>query len=266
MSPSPEYRLRGRSVFLSASVPAPHRAEKYHRVPEAHLEIPEAITSVARAVFAAGGTLVFGGHPAISPLIAMVAGEYLSPPMVKREEATPAPIRIYQSRAFEDCLPDETLMMFRIGYADLVWTDAVGDERYDPEVEYTVPPCPRSLALMRQAMINKTRPIGMVCIGGMEGVEDEADLFAKQCPRAPIFVFAKTGGAAARLANHQDSPDLRVLDHEVLARLETLRSKLNDLENRSSSTNETAKTMVPYPLIAQIMVQELADLNLSTRR
>jgi hypothetical protein len=99
--------LDGRAVFLSASVPAAERSEAYRRVPDAPLRIDEAVVSLARAVFSHNGRLVFGGHPAISPLVAMVAAEYHDRP------SAPPRIIIYQYRAFEGFLPDATLAMFR---------------------------------------------------------------------------------------------------------------------------------------------------------
>jgi hypothetical protein len=72
-------RLRGKSILLSASIPAPERTDQYRSVPLGSFEIDQAVISLARAVFSEGGQLVLGGHPSISPLIAMVAGEYREP-------------------------------------------------------------------------------------------------------------------------------------------------------------------------------------------
>src|SRR5690348_16641625 len=104
-------RLRGKTILLSASVPAPERAKEYQRVEDAHFQIEQAVISLARAVFSESGQLVFGGHPAISPLVAMVAGEYREPRYAESHQEKPiAPIRIFQSRAFEGFLPDDTLL------------------------------------------------------------------------------------------------------------------------------------------------------------
>ena len=72
-------RLHGVAVFLSASVPSPERSHEYNRIPEAPLRIEEAVMSIARAIFMEGGTLVFGAHPSISPLVARVIGHYYLP-------------------------------------------------------------------------------------------------------------------------------------------------------------------------------------------
>lgn len=249
-------RLSERTVFLSASVPSPERAERYRRIEDAHLEIEEAVVSLARAVFAEGGTLVFGGHPAISPLVAMVAGEYIRPRFVEGVgEEVSTPIHIYQSRAFEGYLPDETLMMFRAGYATLHWTEAMDGERFDPEAPRDQPFCPKSLRHMREQMIEETAPIAMVCIGGMEGVEREAEIFRELRQGAPIYVFGGTGGAAALLAEEREDGLLRIIDREVLERLAPLR-RSRELE-AGPAHGEPERPPVPYPLIAQMLVGEL---------
>lgn len=161
----------GDTIFLSASVP--------YRSPwteNAHAsEIEEAIVSLARAVFARGGRLVFGGHPSVSPLIASVAGEYFPPDPDRRQR----PIVTFQSRFFQDVLPNETMEMVRFGWSAIEWTPALPGT--------TVRDSAPSLALMRAAMLDiegkaygrhgLKPPAVMVAIGGMEGVRDEADAF-----------------------------------------------------------------------------------------
>ena len=169
--------LRGKTIFLSASVPDEERAERYNRVEDAAFEIEQAVISLARAVFSEGGRLVFGGHPAISPLVAMVVGEYREPRFTEsKEERRVAPVEIYQSRAFEGYFPDDTLLMYRLGYASLHWVDAVDDERFDPHNPAQDAPCPRSLRRMRETMLETAQPDAMVCIGGMEGLEEEIEV------------------------------------------------------------------------------------------
>lgn len=75
--------LAGRAVFLSASVPSGDGANQYRRIPQAFARIEEAALRVAGAVFNAGGTLVFGGHPSISPLIGYLCEQYQ--PLVEAE-------------------------------------------------------------------------------------------------------------------------------------------------------------------------------------
>ncbi len=102
---------------------------------------------------------MFGCHPTIAPLVALVAGEYLWPEAV--EETGPrdsldrgrgysaARIPIYQSRYFEATIPIETTMMVALCSADLTWTDSRGNLEDD-------------LHAMRVRMIRETAPIAMV--------------------------------------------------------------------------------------------------------
>lgn len=204
-------RLHGRFVFLSASVPTrePYRAEGVRRA-----DVEEAVISLARAVFSEGGRLVFGGHPAISPLVAMVAGEYLSPPTAESSENRTTPILIYQSEPFREHLPSETLQMYRQGYASIQWTHGVGGEQFLIERAGQLQ-CVKSLRHMRERMIQETKPEAMVCIGGMEGVEEELKVFAEFRGGAPVYVIASTGGAAALIANRRPSDHIRVIDREL---------------------------------------------------
>jgi hypothetical protein len=257
----PQRRLAGCTVFLSASVPSPERAERYRRVEDAHVEIEEAVISLARAVFTEGGALVFGGHPTISPLVAMVAGEYITPRLAGgSEEEVRTPIHIYQSEAYKGYVPDETLMMFRAGYATLHWTEAVDGERFDPEAPRDRPRCPKSLRRMREQMIRETAPVAMVCIGGMEGVEEEAKIFRELRKREPIYVFGETGGAAALLAERRGDETLRVIDREILKRLGPLR-RSSERQDTRRVREEPVRDLVPYPLIAQTLVEELVQLD-----
>jgi hypothetical protein len=186
----------GDVIFLSASVPycKPWTDDSQS------IEIEEAIISVARAVFARKGRLLFGGHPSVSPLVSAVAGEYYpaDPARVQR------PVVTFQSRLFEESLPDETTELFTMGWSDIEWTE----RRETREL---------SLALMRDLMLPKpgvpvaafernelALPLAMIAIGGMEGIRDEAAVFLRHQatwggPRRRVFSFKSAGGAAARL-------------------------------------------------------------------
>jgi hypothetical protein len=257
-------RLRGKTIFLSASVPTPKRAERYQRVEDAHFEIEQAVISLARAVFSESGQLVFGGHPAISPLVAMVAGEYREPRYAESTNEKPsAPIRIFQSRAFEGFLPNDTLLMYQLGYATITWIDAVNNEKFDPTIEYEESPCPQSLRAMRDAMIGSTRPTAMVCIGGMEGVEREAEIFRELRNDAPLYVLGRTGGASLVLTHRRK--DIRVIDSEIIARVERLKAELPHRPSEGTIRKSDQRAVVPYPLIMQTIVDEISERSDQTR-
>ncbi len=261
--------LTGKRVFLSASVPARERAERFPRVPDAHVEVEEAVVSLTRAVVSAGATLIYGGHPSISRLIAQVAGEYVQPLPVEREagEGEKAdsesgrgrPVQIYQSEAFRGHVPDETWSLQRIGWAQIHWVEAVDGERFDPEQAGSEPPCPNSLARMREKMFHDTSPDALVCIGGMEGVVQEFDLFLKMIPASPVFLIASTGGAATLLAK-EPQDRVQVFDERVMSHIRELREK-HEAERAETyevqSEEEKYLNIVPYPLIMQMLVDEV---------
>jgi hypothetical protein len=260
-------RLRNRAIFLSASVPDPERDPEFERDETTHIEVGEAVVSLARAVFSEGGRLVFGGHPSISPLVALVAGEYLTgappaEPGARTAEGPPdggAPVIIYQSRAFEHVAPPVTRLMEARGQAVIRWIDTApaegGAARGSGSRTH-----PDSLLRMRLAMLQETRPTAMVCIGGMRGVLDEARLFAETRRGAPVYVLENTAGAAAVLGREPGrlDADVRVIDRIVLARLREIAPP------RKPSVPDGGQPPAPplptpYPLIMQSIVRELID-------
>lgn len=257
----------GDAVFLSASVP--YRPAWMEGAQPA--EIEEAIVSVARAVFARRGRLVFGGHPSVSPLIASVAGEYFPPDPSRRIR----PVVTFQSRFFEGMLPDETTDMARFGWCDIVWTDSAGRS---PEQQAP------SLKTMRDAMLDGRGeayaarelgpPVAMIGIGGMEGIRDEAAMFLLkragwERPAPPrVHLFASVGGAAARLLD-ADWPLFALwpegeINREFLSVLEQARRNgdLVDVERdwwrEQTALRREEVPLQPYAAIAQRTLDTLA--------
>jgi hypothetical protein len=261
-------RLRGKSVFLSASIPSLGRGKAYQRkywedgMPDDWIEIEQAVISLCRAVFSEGGRLVFGGHPNITPLVASVAAEYYPPKeeldVSKAEEDSDekpadddsAPVVVYQSKAFHGF--DKSWMLQRLGYAAIRWTRIENQERYDEAMARVGPPCPKSVDHMRKVMLRQTAPDTMVCIGGMDGVEKEAMLYRELLiepgirPEASIFTLATTGGAAKVLADEWFQPETRV--------------RAIDLELLDRPLRRPA--FIPYSIIMQRIVDEVAGLRM----
>ncbi|MDO8477463.1 MAG: hypothetical protein Q7W02_14945 [Candidatus Rokubacteria bacterium] len=156
-----------RPVFLSASIPDPRRHPRYIDTAD-EIAIRESVSALATVVLH-HTTLVFGGHPAISPLVRLIAHGLDA--MDK--------VRIFQSRFFESVVPRDSRE-----FTDLVWTPAVSNDR------------DASLRLMRDLMLNEGPFEAAFFIGGMEGVEDEFDLFSRRWTGTPAFPIASTGAAA----------------------------------------------------------------------
>ena len=138
--------------------------------------------------------------------------------------------------------------MYRLGYATVNWVEARDGEHYDPRIK-GAPQCQLSLEDMREVMIRETSPVAMVCVGGMEGVELEAELFSRLRPSMPIYVLALTGGASHTLARTRK--DVLVMDVPIVRRLEERREQRN-AEQRDELP------VVPYPFIMQMIVDQVA--------
>jgi len=154
-------------VFLSASVPDPRRHQKYWDSADV-TSIREAVRALAIVVLQRR-TLVFGGHPAIAPLIVLVA----------QRMGFEKKVRIFQSEFFRSIVPRESLTLPWIR-----WTDNVEQNQ-----EY-------SLRHMRAQMLGSPSFSAAVFIGGMDGVEREFELFRRLHPLSPVYPVASTGGAA----------------------------------------------------------------------
>ncbi|MFI5460582.1 MAG: hypothetical protein ACHRXM_34645 [Isosphaerales bacterium] len=155
------------AIFLSASVPE-RELDRY--VPD-----PVAIREAVRALVAEtvrDRMLIFGGHPAISPLVEHAA----------RDLNATDNVHIYQSRFFESRIPDVAKK-----FKNLIWTNEVPGDRL------------ASLTLMRNEMIRSEPFAAAVFIGGMDGLDEEWSLFSSIHPNAPALPVASTEGAARLL-------------------------------------------------------------------
>jgi hypothetical protein len=169
-------------IFLSASIP--------DRLPYLEnsdpLLIREAVLALV-AVTVRKRELVFGGHPAISPLV-----EHAARTLGGLEN-----VFIYQSRWFEDIIP-EVAKKFK----NLVWTER-GSSREE------------SLRIMREEMIGSRPFCAAVFIGGMEGILEECSIFKALHPGKPVFPVASTLGAAQELLEAGEGPQDREMREEL---------------------------------------------------
>lgn len=258
-------RLRGRAILLSASVPSLKRADIYKRIETAEA-IEEAVVSLARAVFSEGGTLVFGGHPTISPLVALVVREYLVPRVAesfsdKAESEDLGPhVDIYQSEAYRKKIAEATHRLKQQPGVTIHWVKAVGGEIADPEV-HDRPQVPESLQRMRMEMIKQNNLVGMVCIGGMEGVEEEAKLFYQHREKLPIYALESTGGATRKLAQYfKGERCLRLPEEGIQKLVEEFWHKHKRSDSQKMSEDRPEQAFVfPYAYVAQKIVAEIID-------
>lgn len=173
------------SVFLSASIPLPPPARdaKYFDTAD-QIAIRDAIRALISVVIPPG-IVVFGGHPAITPMVRLL--------VINRGLPIKGHLFLFQSRYFEKEFPPEVRE-----FENLVLVDAV---RNDLEL---------SQRAMREAMITSHDFSAGIFIGGMEGVEREYDMFRKIHPKKPVYPIASTGAAAQALFERDnfDRPEL----------------------------------------------------------
>ena len=159
-----------KNVFLSASVPQRERDPRFFETADV-IAIRDAVIALASTVLANEEYhLIWGGHPSITPLITLVLGRY----GLKMSDR----VTLYQSKEFEKYFPPEN---------EDVGIRVITDKKENRKA---------SLLLMREMMLGDNDYMAAVFIGGMEGVQDEYDMFKKFHPDKPCFPIASTGAAA----------------------------------------------------------------------
>ena len=158
-----------KNIFLSASIPLPERDEKYIGTADI-IAIRDAVIALTTVVLP-HHRLIWGGHPSITPLIYYV--------MERLNLNIQEHITLYQSRFFEKYFPEDNNK-----FENIVFTDVVDNDRE------------KSLLYMRHKMLDESEFSAGIFIGGMEGVEEEFDMFVKKYPNALVLPIASTGAAA----------------------------------------------------------------------
>jgi hypothetical protein len=178
-------------VFLSASLPDPRRDPVYFNGADL-IGIREAGRALTLVVLPRT-RLVFGGHPAITPLIRMAAESI----------GAVDHVRIFQSELFAERAPKDNA-----AFPGLVRVRPVRGNRE------------ASLLRMRKTMLRSEKFGAGVFIGGMEGVEQEYELFRDLHPHARVLPIASAGGAARLLFNQgagpQDSRIRKALENDTV--------------------------------------------------
>lgn len=168
------------AIFLAASVPDPKRAPDYAKSADT-VAIASAVSALVHVVLGRR-RLVWGGHPAITPMVYSVA-EGLN---VDYSEW----VTLYQSKEFEELYPEDNERFHNIIYTE---------KKDDREA---------SLLHMRQQMLGSNSFSAGVFIGGMKGIVDEFHLFRQMQPNASLVPVASTGGAVLdvmpELTNHAE--------------------------------------------------------------
>jgi hypothetical protein len=204
------------AIFLSASVPDPKRSPEYAETADT-VAITAAVSAIVYVTLGRR-MLIWGGHPAITPMIWVVAQD------VGVDYGSW--VRLYQSRHFEDQFPEDNERFQNVVYTD----DVEGDRE-------------KSLLKMRERMFVENMFKAAVFIGGMGGIVQEYELFRRFQPEGLIVPVASTGGAALDVAlkaglNRDDLAD--DLDYVALFHRHL---DISVRENRYRSPEEQPKAM-----------------------
>ncbi|MCC6866957.1 MAG: hypothetical protein IT280_12455 [Ignavibacteria bacterium] len=173
------------NIFLSASIPDEKRNEIYFKTADV-IAIRDSVRALATVVIPKS-RLIWGGHPAITPLIRYV--------MERMEYNIRDHVTLYQSNFFRDLFPDDNF-----SFEDVKITAENKDRG-------------SSLNDMRYEMIVKNEYKAGIFIGGMEGVEDEFKLFREAHAEALILPVSSTGAAAKIIYDSLElKPDKRLVN------------------------------------------------------
>ncbi|MFD2649196.1 hypothetical protein ACFSX5_15510 [Devosia albogilva] len=171
------------AIFLSAGIPDPKRGPEYAATADT-VAIAAAVSSLVHVVLGRR-RLVWGGHPAITPIVWAMAEEL----GVEYGQW----VNLYQSNLWEDEFPEDNKRFRNVTYVEAVGVDV-----------------DKSVEAMRQRMLTEHEFSAAVFIGGMKGIVDEYELFNKLHPDAAVVPVVSTGGAAievGRISAIKD-PDL----------------------------------------------------------
>jgi hypothetical protein len=173
------------AIFLSAGVPDPNRGAKYARTADT-VAIAAAVSALVRVTMGRR-LLVWGGQPAITPMIWVIAEAF--------GVDYGSWVKLYQSRFFQDQFPEDNAR-----FRNVIYTEAVEGDRQ------------KSLQAMRERMFKEHSFDAAVFIGGMDGIIDEFDMFQQLQPHSLTLPIFSTGGATLELAKRVPSVELDLTD------------------------------------------------------
>ena len=181
-----------KNIFLSASIPLPERDEKYIGTADI-IAIRDAVIALTTVVLP-HHKLIWGGHPSITPLIYYV--------MERLNLNIQEHVTLYQSRFFEKYFPEDNNK-----FENVILTDNINDDKA------------QSLLYMRNKMLDESEFSAGIFIGGMEGVEEEYDMFIEKHPKALALPIASTGAAAKKIYDERftDKNERLVKDYAYMS-------------------------------------------------
>lgn len=172
-------------IFLSASIPYADISPQFYNTADI-LAIRDSVRALA-AVVIPRAHLVWGGHPAITPLIRHV--------VERMEVKWKNHITLYQSKHFEKDFHEDNF-----AFENIRLIEDFGERD-------------GSVFQMRKSMFSENKFSAAIFIGGMDGVIDEYKMFREYHPHALAIPIASTGAAAKILFDEfQSNKDDRLIN------------------------------------------------------
>lgn len=200
-----EKRLENISVMLSASVPDELMSSLHAQ------DLFTVIILFTQHILSEGGSLVFGGHPTITPLVHKTASS------IMHDQSA---IHLHQIRYFRDKAPKET-------FDDTVFPDIqwFGDESREPDVD--------DFAEMRDAMSDMSQAAIFVggktsgSYGDKPGIRDEYERFLSKNPKGPVYLVGLMEGESKSIINELEQQGKREPNGLTDNQLKLIHSGLN---------------------------------------
>jgi hypothetical protein len=161
------------AIFLSAGVPDPNRGPQYAKTADT-VAIAAAVNALVHVTLGRR-ILVWGGQPAITPMIWAVA-EGLGIDYGRW-------VKLYQSEFFRDEYPEDNQKFQNVTYIKSVNQDLSSSLRH-----------------MREKMFADFNFTAAVFVGGMGGIVAEFEMLRELQPRALLLPVTSTGGAVLDVA------------------------------------------------------------------
>ena len=187
--------LAGVRIFLSASVPDELNKNEQKLQDRLHL-----ISALTEQIFKKNGTLVYGGHPSVTPLIHQTAVNMLS-----GAKGAAASVDLFQLGGFRAQAPSQ-----------------VSDLRVFPSVTWVGSHSPSQkqafedeLDEMRKLMVRGASAAVFAggkmhgYLGKQPGIRREYDLFVKEHPGQPVYLVGLLDGETAKIVAENESTGAR---------------------------------------------------------
>lgn len=229
-----------KSIFLSASIPTPDRSPEFAET----VDTACIAAAVAALVHVCLGRrrIIWGGHPAITPMIAIIADDI----GVDYEKW----VTLYQSDFFKDSFPKDNAK-----FSNIVVTENIDSSRE------------KSLEHLRKRMFTENDVECAVFLGGMEGIRDEYMMLKELSPGTRLYPLYSTGGATLSLPFEHEDHELESLLHSSIDYIDIFYRILGLSANiirdrRSLAGQENSIITVTDPAI----LLEIPEVRISTTR